>query len=272
MPMIARMFRKVPFSDVAARVDRYDDRPAIGMTHHAMASADSHDRETSPLKRPDHLHPRNGREGAGIRPRQESASAHPKGLPRRATLPARPAGRQPRLLPSDHHLPPRRPGAAVQRRTRRRLRPVRRRKAHGLRGSRRRFSHTRSVARIGAPGRTRPAAKSPTRSRRAGPRLVQPDRLGEQDMPPPFSRPFQAAQADQFHIAERLWSPLMSQDAVSAYNLGLLREKQGDLAGAIAAYQVALDSQHFLVARRRRSSSLVARRRRSRSLGARQRR
>ena len=30
-------------SNVAARVDRYDDRPAIGMTHHAMASADSHD-------------------------------------------------------------------------------------------------------------------------------------------------------------------------------------------------------------------------------------
>ncbi len=41
-----------------------DERPAIGMAHHAMASADTHDREISPLKRPDHRHPRNGREGS----------------------------------------------------------------------------------------------------------------------------------------------------------------------------------------------------------------
>jgi len=40
-------------SYVAARVDRDHDRPTIGMAHHAMASADSHDREASPLKRPD---------------------------------------------------------------------------------------------------------------------------------------------------------------------------------------------------------------------------
>jgi hypothetical protein len=62
-----------------------------------------------------------GRE-PGIRPRQGSASAHPEGRPRRATLPVRPAGRQPRLPPSHRRLPPRRPGATVQRRTcRRRL-------------------------------------------------------------------------------------------------------------------------------------------------------
>src|SRR5216684_8153035 len=90
MPMITRMFRRGALSHVAARADRNDDRPAIGMAHHAMASADPHDRETSPLKRPDHLHPRNGREGLGHQATLGSASAHPEGRPRRATLPARP--------------------------------------------------------------------------------------------------------------------------------------------------------------------------------------
>lgn len=44
------------------RMDRDDHRPAIGLAHHMAASADSHDREPCPLKRPDHLRPRNCRE------------------------------------------------------------------------------------------------------------------------------------------------------------------------------------------------------------------
>ena len=65
MPMIARMFRNVPLAISRPAWTGTTTRPAIGMMHHAMAPADSHDRETGPLKRPDHLHPRNGREGAG---------------------------------------------------------------------------------------------------------------------------------------------------------------------------------------------------------------
>jgi len=126
----------------------------------------------------------------GIRQRQESASAHPEGRPRRATLPARPADRQPRLLPSNHRLPPRRPGAAVRRRTRRRLRPVLRRKAHGLRGSQRRFSHTRSAARSARRAVLGPAPHNRRRAAAdwsASGGLSSRTGSAEQDMPPPFS-------------------------------------------------------------------------------------
>ena len=63
MPISARMFRNVPLAMSRSRVDRDDHRPAIGMAHHVVASADSRDRESCPLKRPDHLRPRNCREG-----------------------------------------------------------------------------------------------------------------------------------------------------------------------------------------------------------------
>ena len=39
-------------SYVAARVNRDDDRPAIGMAHHAMTSADPHDSEDQPAQAP----------------------------------------------------------------------------------------------------------------------------------------------------------------------------------------------------------------------------
>jgi hypothetical protein len=62
MPISARMFRNVPLAMSRPRVDRDDHRPAIGVAHHVVASADSRDRESCPLKRPDHLRPRNCRE------------------------------------------------------------------------------------------------------------------------------------------------------------------------------------------------------------------
>jgi hypothetical protein len=83
-----------------------------------------------------------GPKASGIRRRLVSALTHPEGRPRRAVLPMRPAGRQSQLPPSDHRLPPRRPGGTARRRTRRHPRAVLRRKARGRCGLQRRFSYT----------------------------------------------------------------------------------------------------------------------------------
>ena len=138
MPMIARMFRRVPLAI---------SWPAwTGISGHRngasrMTPADSHDRETSPLKRPDHLHPRNGREGLGHQARSRvsvSSSGGPTSASNASSASRRPATAA-CARASDRRLPPRRPDAAVRRRTRRRPRPARRRRAHGLRGSQSRF-------------------------------------------------------------------------------------------------------------------------------------
>ena len=47
-------------------MDRDDDRPAIEMAQHVMASADSRDRESGPLQRPDHLSPPERPEGTRV--------------------------------------------------------------------------------------------------------------------------------------------------------------------------------------------------------------
>ena len=163
----------------------------------------------------------------GIRRRQGSASAHPEGRPRRATLPARPVGRQPRLPPLVRHLQPRRPGAAVRRRTRRRPHPVLRHRAHGLRGSQHRFSHTDSPAPISAPVVLGSTEQSSTRSRglvafwAARPtgrdRLDKPsvrELVGEQGMPTPFSRQRRRAAAESGH--NRPFPVTRSLDAVES--------------------------------------------------------
>ena len=123
---------------------------------------------------------------SSIRRRLGSASAHPEDQPRRAILPARPAGRQPRLPPSDRRPPPPRPSAAVRRHTRRRfvlfydvgrwtmrvttpILPYQERST-----DRRRVD---SASRIIADAQPRVWSA----------RLVQPDRLGEHDMPPAIS-------------------------------------------------------------------------------------
>jgi hypothetical protein len=57
MPMIARMLRKAP---LAMSRPAWTGRPTsgpCGLAHHVVASADSHHRESCPLKRPDHLRP-----------------------------------------------------------------------------------------------------------------------------------------------------------------------------------------------------------------------
>jgi Tfp pilus assembly protein PilF len=69
-------------------------------------------------------------------------------------------------------------------------------------------------------------------------------RVSAEDPAHASSVAFQAALVNQFRIAEMLWAPLINQEPAAAINLGTLRKKQGDLAGAEAAYKVALDSGH----------------------------
>ena len=157
MPMFARMFRKEPFAMSRPRVDRSDDRPAIGVTHHAMTPADSHDRETSPFKRPDHLHPRNGREGLGHQATSRvsvSSSGGPTSASNASSAPRRSATAASTVGPSPTAPTP---GRSCAGRSRRRLHPVLRRKAHGLRGSLPTLPHQERSTdhRV---GRTRPAA------------------------------------------------------------------------------------------------------------------
>ena len=52
--------------DIASGMNRDDDRPAIEMAQHVMASADSRDRESGPLQRPDHLSPPERPEGTRV--------------------------------------------------------------------------------------------------------------------------------------------------------------------------------------------------------------
>ncbi len=59
---------------------------------------------------------------------------------------------------------------------------------------------------------------------------------------------YNAAISDVFDIARTAWEPLASgqtdQAPMAAFNLGYLLEGQGDVAGARAAYQQAIDSSH----------------------------
>jgi hypothetical protein len=52
------------FGHVMARVDRHDDRTAIRVAHHMVATANSHYSESGALQRPDYLRSRNCRNGA----------------------------------------------------------------------------------------------------------------------------------------------------------------------------------------------------------------
>ena len=101
---------------------------------------------------------------SSIRRRLGSASAHPEDRPRRAMLPARPAGRQPRLPPSDRRPPPPRPSAACGGTPNAvfvLFYDVRQMDYAGHNTD----SPIPGAQHRSAPGRTRPAASSPMRSR-----------------------------------------------------------------------------------------------------------
>ena len=70
---------------------------------------------------------------------------------------------------------------------------------------------------------------------------------------------YNAAISDVFDIARTAWEPLASgqtdQAPMAAFNLGYLLEGQGDVAGARAAYQQAIDSSHPELPPWRRSTS-----------------
>jgi hypothetical protein len=186
-----------------------------------MASADSHDRESSALAQaPNHLRPRNRGRDCGIRRRL--ASAHQEVRPQPVALPARPGDRQWQLPRLDRRLPPQPPDAAEPKRTRRR---------------RRLFYDVRHMNYAGhniaspTPGARHGSArwsylasrKIATTQPRACPlhSACPARRLGEQEMPPPFSR-----QRRRTVVESGEW-PVVPSDSRLSLSIEHMHEKPG---------------------------------------------
>ena len=198
MPMIARMFRRVPLAmsrpawtgtttvrPSGWRITRW--LPLILATAKPARSS------------PDHLRPRNGREGAGHQATSR-VSVSSSGGPTSASKASSAFRRSPTAASAVGPSPTApTPGRSCAEAHQTPFHPVLRRKARGLRGSQRRFSHTSSAARISAGS----VLGQPHNRRRTASGLVrapvQPDQLGEQDMPPPFSTTRRRATTDSGH-------------------------------------------------------------------------